>query len=115
MHVIEIYFNNFINTIVYVFALNTVFKANRKMEKDTIMTTESNLEKSDIDALLLNPEKQHVLIEFLEKYSSANVIRLAHLLAIPQEKLRDVQKQKDCLNLIESKKLMDYFCIWCGS
>jgi len=78
-------------------------------------TLQNNAESSDINSLLLNPQKQHVLIEFLVQYSSADVIDLAHLLAIPQEKLLDVQNQKDCLDPIESKKLVDYFCIWCGS
>lgn len=79
------------------------------------MTTDSNLEKSDIHSLLLNPEKQHILIEFLMRHSAVEIDDLAHLLRISADKLRDVRHQRDCLNSLESKKLVDCFCLWCGS
>lgn len=80
-----------------------------------MMEFQNDLEQLEIESLLKNTKKQHILINFLEKHSATDITGLAYLIGIPLEKLRAVQNSQDYLNQNESKKLMDYFFIWYGS
>ena len=64
---------------------------------------------------ILHADKQHILINLLEKYTPLNHVDLACLLDLSVEKLLSVSEQKDFLNAHDAEKLVNYFCIFCGS
>ena len=64
---------------------------------------------------ILQANKQCFLINFLMKYTPLTTEDLAKTLGITAKKLLSVRNQKKYLTLSESKKLVEYFCMCCGS
>lgn len=78
------------------------------------MTEFKNLtHKTPVD-FVLQENKQHMLIDFFIKNTWLGIMELALVLNIPVEKLRAVRNEMDYLNPIESKRLVEYFCMICG-
>lgn len=69
--------------------------------------------QTSVDFVLLE-SKQHILINFITTHTPLNMADLARTLSISSRKLLDVSQKKSYLTSLESKRLVQYFCVICG-
>ncbi len=69
--------------------------------------------QTPVDFVLLE-SKQHFLINFLTTHTPLNITDLAKTLSISSKKLLNVSQKKSYLTSLESKRLVQYFCVICG-